>query len=62
MDLAKSLACQGLTRATVMPAPCNAHTRPRSYAHVALEALQGAANRLDAFGGDAVAAPERPTA
>jgi len=32
------------------------------YAHVAPEALQGAANRLDAFGGYAVATPDGPTA
>lgn len=32
------------------------------YAHVAPEALQGAAMRLDAFGGYATATPERPTA
>ena len=32
------------------------------YAHVAPEALQGAANRLDAIGGYAVATSERPTA
>ena len=32
------------------------------YPHVAPEALRGAANRLDAIGGYAVATPERPTA
>ncbi|MEO8060887.1 MAG: site-specific integrase, partial [Burkholderiales bacterium] len=32
------------------------------YAHVAPEALQGAANRLDTFGGYAVATPDGPTA
>lgn len=32
------------------------------YAHVAPEALQGAANRLDAFGGYVPATPKRPTA
>ena len=32
------------------------------YVHVAPEALEGAANRLDAFGGYAVARPDRPTA
>ena len=32
------------------------------YAHVAPEALQGAANRLDAFGGYETATPDGPTA
>ena len=32
------------------------------YAHVAPEALQGAAARLDAFGGCAAATPDGPTA
>jgi hypothetical protein len=32
------------------------------YAHVAPETLQGAAQRLDAFGGYEMAAPERQTA
>jgi integrase len=32
------------------------------YAHVAPEALQGAANRLDAFGSYVIATPETPTA
>ena len=32
------------------------------YAHVAPEALQGAANRLDAFGGYETATPQRQTA
>jgi len=62
-----------LRESAAVPSDCHPRVRQRAcrwktgaiverYAHLAPEALQGAANRLDAFGGYAAATPQRQTA